>query len=213
MLTGKTLLMNDINFEQESDFDWLANFYASQGAINHPCELHGLLIGRLAGGERLSADEWLKLVVEHMGLEQIVPNENSERALTNIVEIYANNAIQLEEMALGFSLVLPDDEFILSQRVEGLGFWVRGFLEGLAITTGGKLASASDETQELLRDLVAISQIDDQADDSESAEKEINEIIEYVRVGVVTIFAEFNSAFEETDETDGYDSQSNDTLH
>ncbi|WP_250655276.1 UPF0149 family protein [Alkalimarinus coralli] len=185
--------MTDFNTEQESDFDWLANFYASQGAINHPCELHGLLIGRLAGGERLSADEWLKLVVEHMGLEHLVQDNQSERALTNLVELYTSNLQQLEEMAMGFSLVLPDDDFILSQRVEGLGMWVRGFLEGLALSAKGQLAAADSDIQELLRDLVAISQIDDQTEESEDAEKEINEIIEYVRVGVVTVFSEFNN--------------------
>ena len=83
--------MTDFNDELESEFDWLANFYASQGAINHPCELHGLLIGRLAGGERLGGDEWLKLVVEHMGLEQLTKNDKSERALTNLVELYSTN--------------------------------------------------------------------------------------------------------------------------
>jgi hypothetical protein len=156
--------MTDFNIEQESDFDWLANFYASQGAINHPCELHGLLIGRLSGGERLNGDEWIKLVVEHMGLEQLVKDEKSERALTNLIELYSNNVQQLEEMAMGFSLVLPDDEFILSQRVEDLGMWVRGFLEGLALAAQGQLKSADSDIQELLRDLVAISQIDDQAE-------------------------------------------------
>lgn len=191
--------MTDFNIEQESDFDWLANFYASQGAINHPCELHGLLIGRLAGGERLNADEWLKLVVEHMGLEQLVQDDKSERALTNLVELYSNNVQQLEDMAMGFSLVLPDDEFILTQRVEALGMWVRGFLEGLALAAKGQLKTADADIQELLRDLVAISQIDDQAEDSEDAEKEINEIIEYVRIGVVTVFSEFNGQ-EEPDE-------------
>ncbi|UZE96753.1 UPF0149 family protein [Alkalimarinus alittae] len=184
--------MTDFNIEQETDFDWLANFYASQGAINHPCELHGLLIGRLAGGERLNADEWIRLVVEHMGLEQLVQDDKSERALTNLIELYTTNLQQLEEMAMGFSLVLPDDEFVLDQRVEALGMWVRGFLEGLALAAKGQLKTADADIQELLRDLVAISQIDDQAEDSEDAEKEIIEIIEYVRVGVVTVFSEFN---------------------
>ncbi len=192
--------MTDFNVEQESEFDWLANFYASQGAINHPCELHGLLIGRLAGGERLNADEWLKLVVEHMGLEQLKKDERSDRALTNLVELYSENLQQLEDMEMSFSLVLPDDEFILTQRVEALGFWVRGFLEGLALAAKGQLGSSNKDIQELLRDLVAISQIDDQADDSEGAEKEINEIIEYVRIGIVTIFAEFNGNDEMSDD-------------
>ena len=204
--------MTDFNYEQESEFDWLANFYASQGAINHPCELHGLLIGRLSGGERLSADEWLKVVVEHMGLEQLQQNDSSERALTNLVDLYSTNLQQLESMEMSFSLVLPDDEFILTQRVEALGFWVRGFLEGLALAAKGQLGTSEQDIQELLRDLVAISQIDDQADDSEGAEKEINEIIEYVRVGIVTIFAEFNGNDDLPNEQE-LDEENNTTLH
>ena len=203
--------MTDFNVEQESEFDWLANFYASQGAINHPCELHGLLIGRLAGGERLTADEWIKLVVEHMGLEQLKQDERSDRALTNLVELYSENLQQLEDMEMSFRLVLPDDEFILTQRVEALGFWVRGFLEGLALAAKGQLGSSDKDIQELLRDLVAISQIDDQADDSEGAEKEINEIIEYVRIGIVTIFSEFNGNNEMSEQDS--DEENNQTLH
>ncbi len=204
--------MTDSNFEQESEFDWLANFYASQGAINHPSELHGLLIGRLAGGERLEAEEWLKLVVEHMGLEQLAQDEKSERALTNLVDLYAKNLQELERGAMEFQLILPDDEFVLSQRVEALGMWVRGFLEGLALTTAGQLASADNDIQELLRDLVAISQIDVHVGDSEEAEKEINEIIEYVRVSVVTLFAEFSEK-DAGGEEDNLAGQDSNTLH
>ena len=114
-------------------------------------------------------------------------------------------------MEMSFSLVLPDDEFILTQRVEALGFWVRGFLEGLALAAKGQLGSSDKDIQELLRDLVAISQIDDQADDSEGAEKEINEIIEYVRIGIVTIFSEFNGNDDISDEPS--DEENNNTLH
>ena len=78
--------------------------------------------------------------------------------------------------------------------------WVRGFLEGLALAAKGQLKTAESDIQELLRDLVAISQIDDQAEDSEDGEKEINEIIEYVRIGVVTVFAEFNGQEEPEDD-------------
>ena len=60
--------MNDLN-DNELGFDWLANVYNAQGAINHPSELHGIMLGYASGGQRYSREEWLKQVLDHMGLE------------------------------------------------------------------------------------------------------------------------------------------------
>lgn len=172
-------------------FDWLANVYTSHSAINHPSELHGLLFGELSGGIRLTEDEWLTLVIDHMGIEEL----NTERQTNlnhDLVEFYQHTNDEVEKDSSAFTLLLPDDDYALSERVEALSLWTRGFLEGLAISAQGALNKISDDLQEILRDFVEISQLDDRVVDSEDGEREFFEICEYVRIGVLNLYAEFN---------------------
>ena len=55
----------------DSQFDWLANIYNSHGAINHPSELHGLMLGEIVGGLKRTSADWMNQVLEHMGIEAL----------------------------------------------------------------------------------------------------------------------------------------------
>lgn len=184
-------MSNISNFDLESEFDRLACFYTQHAAINHPSKLHGLLTGTLSGGQRLASAQWLSMVLEHMGAEQFSGDaENPEQMLKSL---YDYVLMSLDAAGMEFQPMLPDDETQISERLEALGLWIRGFLEGLALSVGEQLVNASEDIQELLRDLVSISQVDADVDDSEENERELLEVSEYLRVAVMNIFAEFNS--------------------
>lgn len=174
-----------------ADFDWLANVYNSHNAINHPSELHGLLFGALSGGVRMSADEWMTLVMDHMGIEEL---DTSRQTNLNqdLIDFYQKVSESVEKDSSALKLLLPDDDYALSERLESLALWVRGFLEGLAISAQGALSKVDEELQEILRDFVEISQLDARVSDSEEGEREFFEICEYVRIGVLNLYAEFN---------------------
>lgn len=187
---------------KEADFDWLANVYNSHSAFNHPSELHGLMFGELSGGLRREGPEWIAMVIEHMGVEQLDTSRQTNIE-NDLIDFYQRVDDQVEQDSSAFTLLLPDDEYALTERVESLGLWVRGFLEGLAIAAQGALNKVSEDLQEILRDFVEISQLDSRVPESEEGEREFFEICEYVRIGVLNLYAEFNQLpeVEEGDES------------
>ena len=52
--------------------------------------------------------------------------------------------------------------------------------------------SAPDEIRELIEDLVAISQVADDDEPDDESEQQLMEIVEYVRLGALAVFTEFN---------------------
>lgn len=181
------------------DFDLWSDLHGRHGAINHPSELHGLLAGELAAGERLSSERWENLALEHLGCDRLEEQQADEqgdeqvspRALLHAFYAATLAALQSEDM--DFQLLLPAEQAPLNQRLEALSNWVRGFLEGMARAAGDGLSQAPDDIRELIRDFVAISQVESDADDGEEdGDRDIEELSEYIRVGVLNVFAEFN---------------------
>jgi len=201
-----------LNQEEEPDFDWLAHLYARNNAFNHPSELHGLLIGHLIGGVSFSDDVWFQTVCEHMGLERIDDAILQPNTRDYLQQIKENNEKNINSLAMVFQLLLPDDSYSLSERVEGIGSWARGFLEGVALSTGNDLASKGNVVQELLRDFVNISQIDNHVSVGEKSESEFMEVCEYVRIGVITLYEELKET-DSDNQTDTLGFTDSHTLH
>tara|TARA_R110001592_G_scaffold204098_1_gene454109 strand:- start:19415 stop:20065 length:651 start_codon:yes stop_codon:yes gene_type:complete len=203
----------DIDEEiQESQFDWLANIYNSHSAINHPSELHGLMVGEIVGSLRRSAADWLNQVLEHMGVESL-DNERHANVTEDLLGFYTHSLENIDKDSSSFVLLLPDDDYALSERIESLVVWVRGFLEGIAIAASERLPKMDSELQEILKDFVDICQIDTQVEQDESGEKEFFEISEYIRIGVLNLYAELNEPVVDTSNDDiSLDSGSR-TLH
>ena len=172
-------------------FEQWANLYSVHKAFSHPSELHGSLCGRLAAGARMNPDEWDRVACEHMGLPAGAAEESAElKAFMPAAYDQALTALKASDMS--FQPLLPDDYYSLDQRVQALSAWVRGFLEGMASGAGASLGEAPPEIRELIEDMVAISQVSDAEEESEEGEYQLNEITEYVRLGALAVFTEFN---------------------
>ena len=81
--------------------------------------------------------------------------------------------------------------------------WTRGFLSGF--TQGITLRKAAGEpvpemTAEALKDMAAISQVETEEADSEEAERQLDDIIEYVRFAAINIVNEAQSLQEDNSE-------------
>lgn len=174
------------------DFETWANFFASYKAFSHPAELHGGLCGRLAAGGRLNTQEWRVLACEQMGIAPEA-TEGADELTTFLDTAYEVTLAALQSSDMSFRPLLPDDEYTLEQRLQSLSAWVRGFLEGMAVMASRELGEATGEVREVVEDMVAISQVAQGEDDGEEAEQQFNEIMEYVRVGALTVFTEFNA--------------------
>ena len=96
----------DIDEEiQESQFDWLANIYNSHSAINHPSELHGLMVGEIVGSLRRSAADWLNQVLEHMGVESL-DNERHANVTEDLLGFYTHSLENIDKDSSSFVLLL-----------------------------------------------------------------------------------------------------------
>lgn len=170
--------------DERFDFDELADLYQAHGSINPPSELHGLWCGKLAGCAQLNDAQVLSIAIEHIGVDNLEDKESEQLLL----EIFQRLEKNLASTDMTFKPLLPDDEFALTDRVGALSHWVRGFLEGIALQVGPDLMEKGEEVREILQDLVDISQIDAEVDDDEVAEAEFTEVVEHVRMSVLSLF-------------------------
>jgi uncharacterized protein YgfB (UPF0149 family) len=179
--------MSDLTQTPNLTFDDLCNLLVPLGTINSPSELHGLLCGKLSGGAELSEVRWLLDAVEFLDFTQ-APDESVRAAL---VQLYQTTQIQLRD-GFGLTLLLPEDDIDLSQRTAALGQWCYGFLTGFgsAGTTGRVM---TEEAEDGLRDLAAISQIAVEDGDSESDETDYVEVTEYIRMLAASLYLEYSA--------------------
>ncbi len=92
--------------------------------------------------------------------------------------------------ALGFALLLPDDDRVLAERATALYDWVRGFLFSLGVI-GFKERDLSAQAREVLRDFENITRMDlDALPDDEENEVALTELTEFVWVAGMLIYEE-----------------------
>lgn len=175
-----------------AEFERWANVFTAHKAFSHPSELHGVLCGRLAAGSRIKEPDWLSMVCEHMGLPESAADDSDDLA-PFMNKAYEQTLALLKSTDMSFHPLLPDDDYAIEQRLEALVAWVRGFLEGMALSAGEALGQAPDEIRELIEDMVAISQLADDEEASDESEQQLLEITEYIRLGALAVFTEFNA--------------------
>jgi len=175
-----------------AEFERWANLFATFQAFSHPSELHGALCGRLAAGTRIDEPEWLAMVCEHMGVPE-TSLEESEELAPFMTRAYEQALEGLQAADMSFHPLLPDDDYAIDQRLEALVAWVRGFLEGMALSAGESLGQAPEEIRELIEDMVAISQLSEDEEPGDESEQQLLEITEYIRLGALAVFTEFNA--------------------
>lgn len=172
------------------DFDQLANLLLEEGAVTFsPSELHGVLVGQVAAGQRFESAELSQFCAQQLDLDKLSQASTS----ANLGLLYKQVLTQMESGDFELALLLPDDEHSLAQRAEQLGLWVTGFIAGFGLGAGESASKLSAEAQESIGDLVQIAQIET---DSETDEDEglLMEVEEYVRMAAMLLFAECNKA-------------------
>ncbi|MBT1443543.1 UPF0149 family protein [Shewanella sp. JM162201] len=152
----------------------------------HPVEVHGAMVGLIAGGVEQGRGAWMAPLLELMNDGMALPS-----SLQPLVEeLFADTQARLAEQDFGFMPLLPEEEEPLSDRVEALSLWVQSFLTGLAIIQPG-LNRASADVQELINDLGAIAQVEIDVAEDEESEVAYAELLEFVRMAAVHCYQEF----------------------
>jgi hypothetical protein len=91
-------------------------------------------------------------------------------------------------------LLLPDDQTDLDSRTLGLGDWCQGFVMGLMMSGLKDFRKLPENSAEAAQDIVEISRIGSkyQSEGNEDEAVALEELIEYVRVGVLLINEELH---------------------
>ncbi|GAB3112886.1 UPF0149 family protein [Aestuariicella hydrocarbonica] len=182
------------NQELLISFEELNHLLVPLGALNSPSELHGMLCGKLCGGVRLSGEEWSQEALTFLDVitseEEGVVGDPQGLGQTAIARLYHATLGQLEDSNYGFQILLPADDAELERRTAALGEWCHGFLSGFGSAGLDPEAEFSPDAAEALRDLAAIVSIGESAED-EDAEADFSEIVEYVRMAVLTLYMDF----------------------
>lgn len=153
-------------------------------------EVHGLICGRIAGGERLSGEALRLALTESLDSEE----EVVDNAFPQLETLYSSSLGALQDSSFAFQPLLPPDSAGLEEQVEALSLWCQGFLAGLGDAGLNDDMSLSEDLVEALRDLAAIAQVGVEGETGEEEEEsDLVELQEYVRVAAILVFTELNA--------------------
>ena len=144
-------------------------------------EYHGMVSGVLCARGSLPVEECLALIAD--GADMVDDDPEAQEVLTALC---AETGRQLDDPALGFYLLLPDDGAPIDQRLAALGEWCQGFLLGLSSGGVTEIERLPEASAEAVRDLVEIADVAAyEREGGEEDERSYSDLVEYVRSAVL----------------------------
>ena len=155
----------------------------------HPSELHGMLVGYLCAVKDSSGPGQRKSLFEAwIGCQ--VPT-----SLVNMLEeAYKQSLDSLGEYAdFDFTLMIPGDDEGITERAESVSLWCGGFLSGFGEAGRHLDPGGASDVKEALQDMGRIAAMSEEVTEGEENEADLTEIVEFIRISTLLIFAETES--------------------
>ena len=157
-------------------------------------ESHGLLCALLSFNNQIRETAW----VDSLLSSHIEPSDSTgQKAYALLSLLFRTTAKTFAEQDFNLSLLLPDDDLPLTERIDAIAEWCQGYLTGLHLM-GLKLDNPdlSADLKEALQDLLAISQIELTAEDEADPQSEVHlmELTEHVKAAVLLVASELKEA-------------------
>lgn len=194
---------------QKLDYDQLSSQLENWAGITSSSEIHGLIsgLGSVALVEHYQQVE--TIVMRH--LEEENCPAHAKEALQEMQEAVFE---QYSEGDFAFEILLPDDDEELTSRIRALAQWCQGFLVGFGTGVKSAEMNFSQEAQEVLRDLIEISNVAEELEQEGAEEDEValTELEEYVRAAALMLHSEFGVNRKNATEDANIDTSS-DTFH
>lgn len=168
---------------QHLSFDAIQNAISDAESVS-ASEAHGLLAGMLCMDLGIECRQWL---ASFYGDDATLPNETP---LSPLNQLFDQTRRQFVDFDFSFEPLLPSDEVTLDNRVQALGEWCHGFLQGIGYR--GANSGWPGDSAEILSDFLEIVRLDSTAS-GEADEEAYSELTEYIRVGVQVIQREFQT--------------------
>ena len=164
-----------------------ADHLKSLEVLATPAELHAQASAMLCFNADIQYKHWLQITMADFCLSETTPQAVSE-VFSAVFELAQK---ELKDNQYGYSLMLPGDQVALNVRLKAVADWVQAFLSGLG-QAGLSHAGLSAESREFMQDLNAIGQMDDQVEGLDSDEMDYQQVVEYIRCGVMLLYTELN---------------------
>ncbi|PCJ13425.1 MAG: hypothetical protein COB04_16495 [Gammaproteobacteria bacterium] len=204
-------------FNEKITFDEIAENLSAIGVYSAASEIHGLISGYICSGGDGHEENIVRLVAGQLELEY-----SSVLEINQLLSFLTKQVIeQLQHPDFEFELLLPDDDIDeLRACITALGSWCSGFMIGFG--TGAKNLKDHEitrELQEILKDMMAIAEVEEAEYVEEDDENDFYELIEFVRTSSMLIFTELALQREEQSEdqpqqqSKGPESDSDSTVH
>jgi len=169
---------------QRVDYYDLGDVLARAQTSVDAADCHGLLTGLVCAAGFADPKVWMAQVFDNCN-----PKDGAQAdAIRQVQALYEDTLARLNSPDLDFGLLLPDDDDALRERTESLGSWCGGFLSGLGLGGVSDPSQLPEAVSELLDDLAQIARVDFELEEPDEAEQAaFEEVVEYVRVGVLFI--------------------------
>jgi uncharacterized protein len=153
-------------------------------------EAHGMATGMLCVDDQAESAAWLAELLRNAG-----PLIDKDKNL--LVRLFEETRRLLASDEFEFDLFLPEDDASLSEQVEALASWCRGFLFGVG--SGASASNWSIDVREILKDITEFTKLDANAEGEED-ERALVEITEYLRSAVLVLRDELGESSGENHE-------------
>lgn len=176
------------------DFEQVNEVIAPFPELESPAFIQGMLIGLLCGDSDIQEAVWIKKLIEEAQIKSV-----KESFLKVLDEVFQETNKGLNGSGFELNLCLPDDTQSLVFRAAMLGQLCEGILYGLGLI--GALNESEKtipkEVRELVEDFGQISRIDvgqlsDSKELTDAEESDFMELVEFVKVGILTINEDLN---------------------
>ena len=177
-----------------TEYKQIKNALTSVQSPYSPEECHGMLCAMLIVNNSLKFKRWLDEICTHARSEHEITSSEYDALST----LYDQTHQELNDALLNFSLLIPEENSSLSERVSSLKKWCDGFLFGLALAGMKDMSQLPEDSFEIMQDIVTISQASEDDEEDEMNEAAYLDIVEYVRMGVLLVNEELqpiNSPF------------------
>ncbi|MDH5785212.1 MAG: YecA family protein [Chromatiales bacterium] len=152
-------------------------------------ECHGTLVGLLCARGKVDKREWLDYIAHHLDPADLLARE----ALETFGALFEAASAQLGDSNLEFQPLLPEDDVTVEERVAALAQWAQGFVLGMSVGGIVDIDKMPRDSAEIMHDLVDICRADSyELEGGEEDEVAYNELLEYVRTGVLLINEELH---------------------
>ena len=170
------------------DYDELAQALRAARIELSPAEVHGIVTATVSVPQARAPGSLF------FGRAPVTATPEIETFLRLVAALQEDIDMRLQGSDFEFQPLLPDTDAELSEQVDALASWARGYVLGLAASGVSDPKRLEGGVGEFLLDATRIGEAEMDEDETvEQQEREIAEIVEYLRAGVQLVYDELRA--------------------